>query len=509
MATIVIVNATHCTRHAFVPFAGSDSAFRRVLAFARTLASPNAVHVVALKGFSEAVPDAGLSLVDTGDMRAVLMAALAACPDPDQRHELVYVHGDAPFLDAELSATLLDTHRRYRAEYTYADGYPAGFAPEILSSRALPNLVELASRNDIAAERDGLFALIQKDINSYDIETVLSPVDLRSYRFSPVCDTRRNMDAALALAALGPVSAAGVVRELPERPELLRTLPAFLWVQVTEGCPQACSYCPYPLMVGDPRGRNGFMPLERFESIMAQAEDLCDDLVVDLSLWGEPALHPDFAGLASAVLARKRFTLIVETSGLGWAPGLPESVARAGRERVHWIVSLDDDDDAGYRALRGEGRDEAAAFVQRMAASWPKQTHVQAVRMADTEERLEPFYRHWKGVLDGVIIQKYDSFAACLPKRSVADLEPLERIPCRHLARDLAVLLDGSVPPCKHALARQADGKLAYAATMGNAFAPGGLKAAWDAMGAWYADHAAGRLPPPCEHCDEYHTVNA
>ncbi len=518
MRTIAVINATALNQYSFMPFAGGPSAFERVMALFLRLCAAQDILVIGGRDFDPAPMAEGVHLIQapTWRMHTLLEKAKAFALERPEADILVYAHGDSPFLDLELSEGLLALHRQYRAEYSYADGYPPGFAPEILSTRALPNITELASRHHLPADRDGLFAVIQKDINSYDIETELAPKDLRGYRLSPLCDTKRNMQAAEALWAAGLRRAKDVLDLLPAHPELLRTLPAFLWVQISEGCPQSCSYCPYPLMVGDPRAKQGFMPVQAFDSLMAQAEELCDDLVVDLSLWGEPSLHPEFGAIAASVLARKRFTLLIETCGLGWKPGVAEAVARAGGERVHWIVALDDPDPEAYAALRGEGMGEASDFTRRMAAEFPGQVHAQAVRMQSNEERLEAFYRAWKKDIEKVIIQKYDSFAGTLPKLSVADLSPLERFPCRHLARDLAVLIDGSVPPCKHCLVqggvikggRQGSG-LGYAEIVANVFEEGGLAKAWAGSSSWYDAHARKLYPVCCEACDEYHTFNA
>ncbi|PKL09481.1 MAG: spiro-SPASM protein, partial [Spirochaetae bacterium HGW-Spirochaetae-7] len=469
METLAIINATHVNEFATVPFAAGPSALERVLALVRATlggSGGDSVNEGILVLGTSAAADPGVAMVrgDDWTMRGVLAEAARFAASRRGADTVLYLQADAPFTDAALTAQLLLLHRRYRAEYTFADGYPPGFAPEVLASKALPNLVELAGRFDAPSERDGLFKVIQKDINSYDIETQLSPVDLRGYRFSPVCDSRRNALSAERLWALGARSAEDVTRLLPAHPELLRTVPAFMWVQVVDGCPQSCSYCPYPAMVGDPRALRSSMPVDRFASIMAQAESLCDDLVVDVSLWGEPSLHPDFRGLADTVLAHPRFTLVVETSGLGWEPGLAEELASAAGARIQWIVSLDDADADGYLAIRGDGFDAAAGFADRMMRASPGNVHAQAVRMKDNEARLEIFYRAWKKRGERVIIQKYDSFAGSLPDRTVAALSPLDRLPCRHLARDMAVMLDGGVPPCKHCLVSdRKNSRLAYA----------------------------------------------
>ncbi len=506
METIAIINATRVNEFATRPFAGGPSAFDRVMFRASEVAGEG---ILVLAGSGE-IPDTGATVIHkpAWSMHSVLVEAASFAASRQSVETVLYYQADTPFVDAGLTATLLELHRRYRAEYTFADGYPPGFAPEILAARVMANLSELASRHDAPAERDGLFAVIQKDINSYDIETHLSPVDLRGYRFSPVCDTKRNSISAGRLWQLGARGADDVTQLLPAHPELLRTIPAFMWVQICDACPQSCSHCPYPRMVGDPRKLSSHMPPEKFEALMAEAASLCDDLVVDVSLWGEPSLHPEFRKIAESVLSRPRFTLLVETSGIGWAPGLAESIALLGGDRIHWIISLDDADDEGYLSIRGKGIEEASAFAQRMVRQFSATVHVQAVRMKENEARLENFYRGWKKEGAKVIIQKYDSFASCLPDRTVADLSPLDRLPCRHLARDVAVLLDGSVPPCKHMLRSLESGSLEYDSILGNAF-DDGLETVWNRMDAWYKRHLTPDLPLPCGRCDEYHTFNA
>lgn len=511
MKILAVINASAVNELAWTPFSDGPDALARVVELARLFAATaedGDANILLLAG--PGVPERGLNCVrrDAWTMRDVLAEAKAFSENRPGIETILYLQADAPFTDAALARTLLDLHGRYRAEYTFADGYPPGFAPELLAARTLPNLVELAGRHDAPSDRDGLFAVIQKDINSFDIETQLSPLDLRAYRFSPVCDSKRNCMAAERLWRLGARSAEDVIRLLPAHPELLRTVPAFMWVQIVEACPQACSYCPYPLMVGEPGALTGYMPTERFRRLMQEAELLCGDLVVDLSLWGEPSLHPGFDDIVAAVMEKARFTLIVETSGIGWKPGLPEALAARYGKRVQWIVSLDDPAEDGYRSLRGEGKDEAEAFAERMIRRSPGNVHVQAVRMKDNESRLEVFYRGWKKVGEKVIIQKYDSFAGTLPDLTVAELAPLDRLPCRHLARDLAVLVDGSVPPCKHCLSRTSTGGLGYYQILGNVFDEG-LKTSWDRMDAWYTRHLSADYPEPCGRCDEYHTFNA
>jgi spiro-SPASM protein len=320
---------------------------------------------------------------------------------------------------------------------------------------------------------------------------------------------------------------ASALELIPSRLDLLRSLPAFVQVQIEGGCPQACALCPYPSIASDALVRRDFMPRERFAALMDQVVALCGDAVVDLSLWGEPSLHPDIGGLVDEVLSRPELTLIIETSGLGWDRSLVERLAAdyaaggagsvvtassgpagASPDRLHWVLSLDASSPELYAALRGSGYAEATGFADFLLGLFPRSAYVQTVRARENEAELEAFWRGWKKKTDHVIVQKYSTFAGLLPERKVSDLSPLQRRPCWHLKRDLSVLLDGTVPLCRDC----ARGEV----ILGNAFAsPSGLADAWAAGEAFHRAHVEASLgkdaayPPPCAACDEYYTYNA
>lgn len=511
MKTVAVLDLVPATGLAFEPFAGGPSAFERSLAALRSL--PGLERVVVLSSGLEPPPgDYELVRRASWDVPALVevLGALAGDPkSPDAPGLLVHAYGDQPFLDGSFAAAMAASFERWKAEFLFADGWPEGFTAEFVRPRILMALAAIAAREKLPFSRDALFLTVQKDINSFDVETEISRVDLRPWRFRAVCDTRRDFEASarLAVAAGGAVTAESVQDLLPAHAELLRNRPAFFHVQVSGGCPQACAYCPYPLFGGDVTARRDFMEAGRFDLLMEKAAAFSGDAVVDLSLWGEPSLHPDFGALADSVLSRPGLSLIVETSGIGWRTGVVEGVAErwAASGRVDWIVSLDETERLEYEALRGPGFEEAVAFAEKLGALFPGHAHVQAVRMLSNERRLEAFWRGWKEKTLDVIVQKYDDFAGRLPNLTVSDLSPLERLPCRHLARDLVVALDGSVLMCRETLAPEI---LPESAPLGNVFRDS-LESIWaNGEAAWLA-HVERKLPAICERCDEYHTWNA
>jgi radical SAM protein with 4Fe4S-binding SPASM domain len=72
-------------------------------------------------------------------------------------------------------------------------------------------------------------------------------------------------------------------------------------------------------------------------------------------------------------------------------------------------------------------------------------------------------------------------------------------MPCWHLKRDVAVLLDGRVSLCREDL-RCVHG-------LGNILEQS-LEEIWKAGDSFYRDHLGERYPDLCKSCDEYYSFN-
>ncbi|MDF1568298.1 MAG: spiro-SPASM protein [Spirochaetaceae bacterium] len=435
-------------------------------------------------------------------------ALLPADGDGQKAEALFFARGDSPLLDGEVTETLWKLHYKYDAEYTFADGYPLGLAPEILSTGLPEKLRPLAKGRDDALKRDTLFEVLRQDINAFDVETHLSPKDLRMDRVSMTSDTRRNRNIAEKLYAAGGTDAKSLCEVIPSSRHLLRDLPAYFPIQVTEHCPQDCSYLPYPIPSAGSEPRH--MASGDFETLCRKIVDFAGDAVLDLSLMGEPASHPDIADLIRTALdagtavgegpRHPRTRVLIETSGLGWNLSDLEHLAEDTTPgRLMWIVTLDASDPDIYRSLRGEGLEEAENTARELVRLFGRHCWIQATRMNKNEEHLEDFYRIWSEQGAQVIVQKYDSYAGFLPERQPADLSPLNRFPCWHLKRDMPILVDGTVPICKDDLGRRD--------SLGNAFTEQ-LENIWAAGEELFVAHSSGKYPGICAGCDEFYTFN-
>ncbi|GMO50225.1 MAG: spiro-SPASM protein [Termitinemataceae bacterium] len=438
-----------------------------------------------------------------------------------------FAFADCPFLDAGLAKRLAVRHCEFSADYSYADGWPLGFAPEIANpstfvflSKILDTNADLASS---AVRRDVLFSVLEKDINSFDIETEISDVDYRRYRLTLASDSERNLlllQRFYSCASLNTprdadsISDADRATRMDEickiilaKPEILRTLPAFYSVQVTDQCPQQCVICPYP-EISKGLSKKQEMSVSDFDKLMDKIVEFSSDAVIDLSLWGEIALHPFKIELIDSVLKRPSLSLVIETCGIGWRDGELERIADIfssakprfnGMSALSLIVSLDGIDEASYKKLRGDGFTEAFATAKKIFALFGKNAYIQTVRIKGSELDTEKFYRYWAETEKAnVIVQKYDDFCAAMPALRAADLSPIKRLPCNHIMRDMSILVDGTVPMCK---------EWTVSPIIGNVFTEP-LSEIWERNEAVYKKHCTGEYPEICTHCDEYWTFN-
>lgn len=526
MDSFTLLNALFLTEHAFLPlFPDGRSALQHTLDRVRQTAGGR-IYLFIPESFRIRVESSlklpeGCSIIarDSWDSEIFLSLltrcrdeAAAAAPDPADGGNLPYflhIHADAPLYDEEILKRMVENHIRYRATYTFADAYPALLAPEVLSCPVLDQISTLY-RSQVEKGvhfplSDTLFFdIIQKDINAFDIETEIAPEDMRLLRVKLAARGKRNYLLMKELVSRGGRDADSILPLLKEHPEMLRTLPAFVYIQATAACPQHCLFCPYPDFPGNPREHaEKYLQTSSMEDLAARVEAFCGDAWVSLSLWGDLSLHPEAPQMIKAVLDRKGLSLLIETSGVGWKLSDLQAAAQLpGRERISWIISLDAYHEATYRNIRGPGMAEALDTVKTLAELFPGQVHVQAVRTMENEEELETFYRFWKNEGVEVIIQKYSTFAGSLPERKVSDLSPINRFPCWHIKRDLHILLDGTVPLCRELLPGRED----YPSLLlGNVFQES-LETIWDRGRDIYLTHIKEEYPPLCGACDEYYT---
>ncbi len=518
MTNAVVINSIGLSPYAYrEKLPSGRTAFEHVLDYSRKLPEGGRTVCLTDSGDLNRFLKDGMEEIrkDEWDVCSLLRFMQEELKDFDN---IFYFFGDAPLLDSGLTERMYQNHNRYFAQYTFAEGYPYGLAPEIIKTEIAGPLLHLCGEEREPIRRESVFTVLQKDINAFEIETILSPEDMRFLRLHLVCNSRRNIMLSRGIMEAGGMDAETVGAAVRGNPVLLRTLPAYYYVQISDRCPQACSYCPFPGMNEELLTSERFMAVEDFGGILEAASDFSGDAVIGIGLWGEPSLHPQIESIVGRVMEKPSLSLLIETSAVGWDRGMLKRIARLsqsgavqsrtaaearngrmGASRISWITSLDSPEQNLYRRLRGDGFFEADETSRFLLELFPGNAWVQAVRMQDNEPELENFFKQWKATTQNVIIQKYDDFCGVLPERKVADLSPVNRFPCWHLKRDVVIRIDGTVTLCREDIGGR------Y--VLGNILKEP-IEEIWKRGAPYYEQHLSENYNPLCNVCDEYYTYN-
>ena len=461
-----------------------------------------------------------------------LLASMAAQASAAGADTVLFAFADCPFLNTSLTAEIVETHKKYAAEYTFADGYPEGFAPEAIDAGALSLLASLSAADALQKEvgakkvsRDAIFSVMKGDINAFEIETVIAPRDFRQYRLRFACDSKANASVCASLFASSDFCDDPVLlsQRAVQNPRILHSLPAFYRVGLTEAMDSDDVFALYPNVYKKMHGvfpredKNAReMPFDRFQKLIGDIASFSETAVVALSAGGEPLKYSAFEKAVETVLQYAGLSVLIETSGYAVTEELAQSISRIAENApkragewaaVMWIVSVDAADAAMYAKMHLNAPENAFERAKNavgiLAKHFGKNVYPQFLRVNENEEQLEAFFRFWKRgespSLGNVLVQKYDYGCAFLRENKPADLSPLERFPCWHVRRDFTVLSGGEVPICPEWLS-ESD-------FVGNAFEQN-IGDLWEKSVPLLEAHVKKCYSEKCSACDEFYTFN-
>lgn len=447
--------------------------------------------------------DVVMHCVPGEDMHGVLQLLLENYPGYD-----VYLFADlyAPFVDGALAERYAAMTVERIAHYTYGEHYPRGIAPQALSAEAVRILAGIASGNNRPFDDEAIMDLMGLDINSYDIEIDVSPVDFRRYRLD--LRTRSRISCRLIGQLLSNAAVPPEQFGIEQLAELItgdsgvqRTLPAYVELDLSDNCNLNCCFCPRQALGTGGVSDGPFVEPGQVGQLIGQLKELNPEAMVALSPYSEPLLHPQFREIAAHILDNG-FRLLVETNGVCLTDQLLSFFADQPVDQLIVIVSLDTLNSEQYAEWKGEvDYQKLMTDLECLFTLKPRNSFVQVLHMEGLAEEVDGFYRFWKKHQERVLPRKYNSFCGVLPERQITDLSPLRRAPCWHLQRDLVIRADGSVNLCKQDL--QAN------FMRGNVWQEG-LAAVWERLHDDFQNHLKSGFQQPqlCQGCDEWYTYN-
>ncbi|MFW6137639.1 MAG: spiro-SPASM protein [Spirochaetota bacterium] len=409
----------------------------------------------------------------------------------------VYMYMDSPLINVEVTRDMLSSHHREFSEYTYPEGFPYGFAPAIIKTELFPKLASL-SRNDTSEMgRDSVFRALSKDINSFDLETYFAPRDLKMKRLELSTSLKRN-----AMLTERVVEKEGFFctyerfcRLLDEQPQIVRTVPAYIEIEVTTEVNSICSYSPLSYVTR----KKGEMDIGAFKNILEGLKQFCGDFYVAFSYLGEPLLHTSIKSIIEYTLSIQGVELILETDGHLFTPDFSDYICGLSSDHLHIVFEVDAVTQEVYQRVHSGSLSKVERNIRYLLDSRPNNVYVQMVKMHENQHQMLQFFDIWEKEGASVIIQKYNSYLGLLPDRSSADLEPLERMCCWHLLRDMVVFNTGDVPRCRQDINMNFN--------LGNLLHHP-IEEVWEKANQFYLKHCYGNYDEYCRVCDEYYSFN-
>ncbi len=509
MNNLVVLYVPSSTGYAHDKVFSNKSAIEKSTEWSNSLSNCVAVEFIYGSDFEKYENDNTISL-------ELLLKKISILILQHKADTVIFAWADCPFLNSDLTETLLRMHANYRAEYTFAEGLPYGFSPEIIHSGTISILQNLLdSKKDVvntSLTRDSIFSLIKTDINSFEIETYMAENDYRYLRCSFSCSTKRNTVACINLFN----ECKEVINDIEQTCKIIsgsasvqRTLPAFYNIQIKSPSQQQVIY--------EPVVKQGEMDLDSFKALLENIYTFSEDAVISLSFLGDPLYHEHFIDFATSVLTYNTFSLILETDAVNLTQGLLDQLINCVQKNpvlltqqraLNWIIRLDALDSDLYCKIHPNNTDEnfrnAENSILYLKEKMPFAVYPQFVRMNCNEHQLEGFFRKWTA--DGstnIIIQKFDHISHLLHDEKPTDLSPINRYACWHIKRDMNILADGTVVRCKAAAFAQ-DKDIAV---LGNVFEEE-LSTIWDRGSVNVTNQLKGIFTGQCGESDEYYTFN-
>ncbi len=433
-----------------------------------------------------------------------LLTSLYLLAEDKKINNIILIYGDSPFIDLKELDELLKLHIEGIAEYTFGDNYAEGLVPEILSLEFLKKIKDYPYKKpDIESRK--VFDSIDADINKFFIEVKIAEKDFSLKRLNITASSKRNFQFIKNLKRFIDWNAkyTEFFDTIKTHPEVLHIFPKYVEIEITNRCNLNCIFCPRTKLK-----RNIVdMDIDIFKKAIDELTAEYDDIIVSLSLMGEPLLHPKFLEFVDYAMNSNIFNLIVETNGTLLNDVIISKLSSYPANKLTILFGIDAFENSTYSTLRKSNKNyfdivksNIEKFLQYNETNRLR-TFIQIVKMEENKSEIEQFYKYWEKFTPNIVIQKYNNYSGLLEKKDFTDLTPIERFPCWHLQRDLEIFSNGEVPLCKQDINAK--------------FSIGNIKnesilTIWEKMKNYYMSNYKSQFDkiPICKECDEWYTFN-
>ena len=252
MEHCVILFAANLSEYAFLPEFSGLSALDRSLLWAKNDSKSSKTVIFTSPALQtkveSAVKKSGIdnAVYETSDSwtNALIAEKTSSVCEKTGTDFALFAFADSPFLNMEESLKIISTHTEYKAEYTFADGWPLSLTPVAVDAGAAKIIAELGktsqkSAGEKSSSRTPFWDIMAGDINSFEIEAEIAQKDFRLYRFDFSCSNKLNFlscknlfDFSSSLFAPdGTYDILSLSEAAEKNPAVLQSLPSFFEIQ--------------------------------------------------------------------------------------------------------------------------------------------------------------------------------------------------------------------------------------------------------------------------------------
>jgi len=354
---------------------------------------------------------------------------------------VIFVDNPIPLMSYHYEREILEKAIKYLPDYVYIENFIMGAYAPIFSKYIL----RLLHKNikDIKS-------YVNKHINDFDVEVHFIDEDVRYLRLDFTLQDKYSY--AIVSSLYKKLRAEWKVEELlailEKEPYILKPFPRYIEIELTRKCNFDCVYCLRKVL----DKKDSELEFSLYRKVIDWVEENEYEVVLGFGGYGEPFLY---SRIKDAILEATKLDnvkqVIIETAG-----DFDDDVLYylVSYDKVFLIISLPATTQKTYSLLRktDEYIEKVSDMVMKAVSFLGKErVYVEFLRMKDNEDEIDEFYDIWHNKAN-IIIRDYNHYSYALEDKSIADLSPLDRFPCKKAERDLYIYADGSVFLCPNAI---------------------------------------------------------
>ena len=374
---------------------------------------------------------------------------------------IVVMESDSLFYNVAENKSLIQNFEQYDCDIGFGEDFPKGVIVHVIRREVLPVLENLRLQKHIPHSRTLFDDLIHIDVNMFDLENHYAPMNLKSLRLSFLDDNLQDHIVIQTIKSFLRTNKSNdygiktpfkeIAKQIHANRHLLRTIPKYYEIEVSNVCEQECIFCPKSTL---PQQTNAFMSLKDYQTIFHKIYEANNSPIIAFTGMGDAGKNPEFIDILRHTLKHKvqcyweTSACELDTEKANLLLSLPH------QEKLILIFSIDAISEVLYRRLRPSKHSfhKTLENIEYLLLRKPKTTYVQVVKMKENIEHLVEYHNYFKQYTSNIIIQKYNHYKKRLPERRINPMQPFHPIDCWHLKRDMVIDVHGEVRVCKQDL---------------------------------------------------------